>query len=86
MLVRETGEEVEAPFRNYVASELIDLSDGDLPTLAATYEKYCDLASNTNEQVTVDVEELKDTTAESIGNVVKLGGRPLEQGILEGVE
>jgi hypothetical protein len=86
ILVRESGEELEVPFHKYRALDTIDLSEVELPTLSEAFDKYRDLASKTDEQVSEDVEELKDTTAESLGNVVELGVRPLVQAVIEGVE
>jgi hypothetical protein len=86
ILVRETGEEEEIPFKWYTAEDVLDLSEVELITLSEAYDRFRDLASRTDEQVSADIEELMNATAESIGNVVKLGDRPLPEAILEGVE
>jgi hypothetical protein len=86
ILVRESGEEEEIPFSTYTAEDVLDLSEVDLPTLRETYDSFRDLASETDEQVSADQDELVNSTAESIGNVVEQGDRPLPDAILEGVE
>ena len=85
-LVRETGEEEERAVNDYTAHEILDLTEMKLLTLGEAYERYRDLASKIDEAASADLEELIDRTAESLGNVVELGGRPLPEGILEGVE
>ena len=86
ILVRETGDEEDIPINTYSAEDLMNLDEVNPPTLREAYESMRDLASKTHAQVTADADQLMNTTAESIGNVIKLGERPLPEDILEGVE
>jgi hypothetical protein len=86
VLVRENGEEQEIPLHEYTAEEMVDLTEVELPTLAESYKRYLDAVSRIEKEVAADIEDLVDRAAESVGNVVDLGGRPLPEGILEGVE
>jgi hypothetical protein len=86
VFVRETGEEQEISLNEYKAEEIMDMSEVELLTLSEVYNRYRDVTSKIEKQAAADLEDLVDRTAESIGNVVQLGSRPLAEGILEGVE
>jgi len=86
VFVRETGEEQEISLNEYKAEEIMDMSEVELLTLSEVYNRYRDVTSKMEKRAAADLEDLVDRTAESIGNVVQLGGRPLAEGILEGVE
>jgi hypothetical protein len=86
VFVRETGEEQEISLNEYKAEEIMDMSEVELLTLSEVYNRYRDVTSKMEKRAAADLEDLVDRTAESIGNVVQLGGRPLAEEILEGVE
>lgn len=85
-MVRETGDTEERPLNTYVAQELMDLTRSEPLPLAEAYARYQELIAKLDEDAAKDFEELVTETAESHGNVVDLGGRPLAEGILEAVE
>lgn len=86
ILVRDTGEEVEIPLKLYSAEQYMETTETETLTLEEAYEKYREVMAEMDEKQAEDFFKLIDETAESIGNVVDLGGRPLPEGILEGVE
>jgi hypothetical protein len=86
VLVREGSEQQEVPLKKYEAELRIDLTEVGLLTLGEAYKRYLDTTSRIEVEVATDLEDLVDRTAESMGNVVQLSGRPLPEGILEGVE